>query len=539
MQPSPACLPPTLPIVVQVGFAGSRLLYGPNRLPAETAALHAHQLQGALIERLGALPSLLGLSPQHLLCGVSQVAVGADTLFSRALMALGLPQRVLLPQNSDAFLAAGDPADPDFSAQDRAAARALLASPHVIEVRVASDADDRIEQFEDTNLEILRESDVIVGLVREGALARPGGTRDLMQRAAQAGKPVLMLEVALRDGEPVLSDWSRPDAEARQVHFAAPGMPAELAGLTLPPATSGALPGAADYIDAVRRFASAKTRRHSGLFKRAAIAIIVLHIAATLLAALATKVEPATWVGALLAFELVLLATGLGTHLALHRSAAARSWALTRLLAETLRSMKSVSQTAVSLDYARTLAFPASFQPLLRTAAVLHGLASRRMAATDWAAQRSHYLGERLTGPQGQLRYFDAAWRSAARRHRVAHSGFWLFSVAAFAATAAKLASVAGAMPGPLALLVVTWGGLLAITLPVAAVGFLSWSAAADLEARAATYGEMRAFLTQQVERLRAASSHRDFARAVRDTELGILSENLSWFSRRLFKGVA
>jgi hypothetical protein len=98
---------------------------------------------------------------------------------------------------------------------------------------------------------------------------------------------------------------------------------------------------------------------------------------------------------------------------------------------------------------------------------------------------------------------------------------------------------VAGVLPGPLAPLAVSWGGLLAITLPVAAVGFLSWAAASDLEARAATYADMQGFLTQQVERVREADSPRDFARAVRETERRILGENLGWFSRRLFRGVS
>jgi hypothetical protein len=49
----------------------------------------------------------------------------------------------------------------------------------------------------------------------------------------------------------------------------------------------------------------------------------------------------------------------------------------------------------------------------------------------------------------------------------------------------------------------------------------------------------MQAFLARQVKRLNEANSARDFARAVRETEVGILSENLGWFSRRLFRGVA
>ena len=82
----------------------------------------------------------------------------------------------------------------------------------MIEVRVTSESRDRTKQFENTNAAILRESDIVVCLVREGALARPGGTRDLMQRALRSGKPVRLLEVAMLDGQPVLSPWSTPAA---------------------------------------------------------------------------------------------------------------------------------------------------------------------------------------------------------------------------------------------------------------------------------------------------------------------------------------
>lgn len=536
MHPTPAGAPPTLPLVVQLGFAGSRMLYGARRVDPVSAATFDTAMLEALLARLQELPQTLGLSPHHLLCGVSQLAIGADTLFAQALQRLGLPHRILLPQTVASFLGAGEPAEPDFTAAERAVATALLGGDQIVEVRVASDAEDRHARFEDANMEILRESDLVVCMIREGAQDSPGGTRDLLQRAARAGTPVLLLEVAMREGRPVLSPWRPLEGSPA---FVAPGMPAELVGLSLPPPRARELPTAEDFLEAVRRFASANTRRHSGLFKRAAVAIIVLHIAATLLAALASKVQSSAGVALLLATELILLAAGLTTHQRLHRSAAARSWAVTRLLAEVLRSMKSACLAVVSLDYPRTLAFPRSFEPLLRTVAVLHAVTNRRTHTTDWAAQRASYLHERLVGDSGQLRYFDVASRAAARRHGLAQIGFWVFSGTAFIATAAKLASVAGLMSATPAALVSQWGGLLAITLPVAAVGFLSWSAAADLEARAATYAEMHGFLARQVARIEAATSARDFARAVRETELGILSENLSWFSRRLFKGVS
>jgi hypothetical protein len=537
MQTPPDRLPPTLPLVVHVGFAGSRMLYASTRLPAARAETFDAALLPVLVDRLRELPQQLGLGPHHLLCGVSQLAAGADTLFARALEALALPLRVRLPQAASEFLAAGGSEEPDFTPAERDSVRALLDSPHVIEVRVASKAEDRVERFEDTNLAILRDSDAIVCLLRASAGARAGGTRDLMRRAARAGKTVLLLEVSMVDDQPVLSDWRLPEPGGAPA--APPAMPAELKGLELPAPTAAAWPDVGGYIDAVRQFASAQTRRHSGGFRRAALTIIVLHIVATVLAAVAGGAQAAWWVGALLALELVLLGTGLLTHHALHHSLRVRVWAVTRLLVETLRSMKSVCATGAHLDYPLALGLPAAFSPLLRTVAALHVREQRHRPAADWSAQRAAYLALRLTGAQGQLRYFSDAAHAAARRFRWANGGFWLFSATAIAATGAKLAAVAGVLPAALAAPAASWGGLLAITLPVAAVGFLSWAAASDLHGRATTYAEMQAFLVRQAERLQAADSAREFARLVHETELGILSENLGWFSRQMFRGVA
>jgi hypothetical protein len=536
---APDTVPPTLPIVVQVGFAGSRFLFGPGRLPADVERMLQGEVRDALVGRLAELPAHLGLAPQHVLCGVSQLAIGADTVFTEACRALGLPQRVLLPQPLAAFLAGGDAGDPDFTPAEQDAARALLATAHIAELRVASDAEDRIDRFEDTNLALLNESDVVVCLLRAGALGRPGGTRDLVQRAAQAGKPVLLLEVSVEGGRPQLSPWSMPESARLRALFKPPGMPSEVAGLVWAAPDDGALPDAKVYIDTVRRFASARTQRVSGGFRRAAITIIALHVAATLLATLAGKVAAAGWISALLAIELACLGAGLGIHHRLHRGASVRAWATSRLLAEVLRSMRSVAVTSVPIDYPRRLALPAHFAPLLRTADVLHGLRVRRAEPGDWAAQRARYVEERLTGAQGQLGWFERAATVAGRRWTLAQRLFWVFSAGAFGATAVKLAALQGLLPAALWPAMSSWGGLLAIVLPVVAVGCLSWAAAADLEARAKTYAEMHAFLGRQVDALKNAASARDFARAVRETELGLLGETLGWFSRRMWKGVA
>ena len=532
-------LSPALPLVVQVGFAGSRLLFDAASIAQpEIAALEA-ELGAQLTARLRQLPALLGLSERHFVCGVSQMAIGADTLFSRACVALGWWQRVLLPQWQDAYFAAvDDDGVADFSPAQASLARELLTQPHIIEQRVASTASHRREQFEDVNLAIVAESDVVVCLLRADAPGRPGGTRALIDHAARVGKPVLLIEVSVQDHQLVLSPLGRLEQWPNGAGFKPHKLPPELRDLTPLATKAGEPPPAFAYVEAIQRSASQVTPRHSGLFKRAAIAIIVLHIAATLLALLATKLL-APWVFGLLALEIVLLAIGLRMHRVMHRSSAARVWAVTRLLAETMRSLQSAARTDAGLDYAQALPFPASFAPLLRTAALLHAAQCRDQPGGDWLAQREQYLDQRLIGVRGQSRYFEQAARRAAASLRVAHRLFWLFSSAALLFAAAKLLELLGTFPDPLATVVGQWSGLLAVVLPVAAVGFLSWAAASDLEGRAKTYADMHRFLTMQAERLAQAVAKREFEQLVRETELRILEENLGWFSRRLFSGVS
>lgn len=198
---------------LHIGFAGSRFLYAPQRIDAALAAAFDDELVSALADRLRALPPPLAAAAQRPLCGVSQIAIGADALFARALRSIGARHRVLLPQPLDAFLAARDDSDsgePDFTLDEQSAARSLLARDNVAPVEVVATSNDRTRRFEQTNHAILRESDAVVCLMREGALARSGGTHDLMQHARAAGKPVLLLEVSMRDGRPHLSPWLTP-----------------------------------------------------------------------------------------------------------------------------------------------------------------------------------------------------------------------------------------------------------------------------------------------------------------------------------------
>ena len=98
-----------------------------------------------------------------------------------------------------------------------------------------------------------------------------------------------------------------------------------------------------------------------------------------------------------------------------------------------------------------------------------------------------------------------------------------------------KLATVAGLIhwPAPMAAMLPQALGVLAVVLPVLAVGVLSWAAAQDYEGRIATFSEMRRFLQRQEKALRGLRSRRGLHQRVEETELALLGETAEWYARR------
>ena len=113
---------PGIPLVVQVGFAGSRILFDAAAHPGLDALKFEREIEDHLAAVLEALPETLGLAKKHFLCGISQIAIGADTLFTRACARLGISQRIFLSQHRDAYLAAKcENGTPDFTEAQAAA----------------------------------------------------------------------------------------------------------------------------------------------------------------------------------------------------------------------------------------------------------------------------------------------------------------------------------------------------------------------------------------------------------------------------------
>ncbi|KFI23212.1 hypothetical protein [Nitrosococcus oceani] len=273
-----------LPCVVQIGFAGSRQLFEKPPADPDAERQWRNTVEQYLVKSLGELPRQLKLSSHHFLCGISQIACGADTLFSRACQTLQIPQRLFLPQPAGDYLAAASSSGtPDFTPAQRREAESLLASEHIIQQRVISQSPDRTERFRETNAEILRVSDAIVCLLRDDSQDKAGGTNELLERAKAIGVPALEIRIAVQNSHPVCHHTWHSNSDRP---FRPPAVPEPLdqfsllAGEEKFPATPN---GSSDW----KEFASGWAKKHQQLFRYAAALIITLHILATLCATVA------------------------------------------------------------------------------------------------------------------------------------------------------------------------------------------------------------------------------------------------------------
>jgi hypothetical protein len=539
-----------LPLVVHVGFAGSRFLFDRRDHPKVDADAFERAVQAELVKHLRALPGTLHLTPRHRLCGVSQVAIGADTAFTRACAELGLDQRVLLPESREAYLAAvGTDGTPDFDGRAREAARELLAGAHIIEERVVSQASDRHARFEDTSAAIARISDVVVSVRRHGATPKPGGTLSLLERAELRGHPVLDIVVAVGPGGAprFTSAWRQEKT------FRPPSFTTDLAALgagSAPARPDGAPPSADAYAQTLKRVAGDRARSRQTVFTYAAFIIIVTHVLATIFAVIALVVHGGAAIPLLLGGELLLLGAGFYVHQLLHHAQAAREWALARLVAEIGRSAHAARGVTERLGYLFDLPMPPAVRPLLHALDVLRLREARRPPAGPPAGtpaeRRSTYVAERLDAPRtqgGQIAYY--AWRLEKERRWLA-AARWTFracTLAAIVATLSKLLSKAwwpSWLPHGWHEPSASVFGSLAIVLPVIAVAALSLAASFDLEARVHTYEGMAEFLERQRTLLtRETITEHEFATLALETEGTLLGETATWYSRRAFTSVA
>ena len=521
---------PGLPLVVQLSFAGSRSLFNREQYPNIDQCIFTDKIRAQLKNILEGLPTRLGLLHQQIFfCGISQIAIGADTVFTAVCRDLSIPQRIFLPQHFHEYLSAVGSDGPDFNPEEQTAAQRLLESQHIIQERVVATSSDRHVRFEEVNQELARVADVMVCLVAEGG-GRAGGSDDFIEEGEKRKRPLLEIRVAVGDdNQPTLTQvWHRREA------FLKPQMPEELS--TLQTDLKG-VPALVEYCKPLKTFASTQAGWMRTVFDYSAIIIVGTHFLATLCAVVALQLDN-SWLPWLLLCELLLLFIGFATHTYLHRRKASEKWSMVRLVAEVARSAQQLVGVRAYLSHMFTLPLPQSLRPLLRTLNVLHLRETRRLNADTLEERRNHYIQLRM---EQQIKYYEDHLTSAKRRRRILNMSFVIGSISAMVATLTKLLihvnrfSFSEFQEHRLSSVF----GSLAIVLPVLAVAALSLAASRDLEARVQTFSEMLDFLDGHVQNLRQAKTDHAFATLALEAEARLLGETATWYSRRAFTGIS
>ena len=530
-----------VPMVVQVGIAGSRHLIPEELTDPKKRKEFLDQVGAALTQELGSLRSRLKLREQHFFCALSQAAIGVDALAIEVTEALGWRHRIMLPRLPEEYFSAeSSDGVPDFTDEERSACEPLLNKPHVIEVDVVSTAFDRDDRFTEVNHQMARICDVVIMVVSKGTTGGKGGTRDLEQRVERRQVPHLLLEVegdldsgvGLKTVRDELGGFDPPVAPHELDHANDAGQrlcqndcsAEELRGCLSAVARDTADKLKDGYLSRVRR-------------------VLVAHAAATGLATLAillarygdgaeAKVVKQV-VGWILGIEIVTLALGLWWHLKLHRDHDTAKWAMNRLVEQVVDSAHAMRELPTALRHYFVLPLPRSMRPLLRTLNVLHLEEVKQRPPGDPPVMED-YLRERI---DRQIRYNEKTQRESQGELAWMNRLFIFFSALAIAMTSAKFLKTAGLLSVPSSMKDVFGDscGFLAIWAPVVAAGALSWAIAGDLKGRAAVCGEMLGFLKRYRERNESIKDGPIFHRVALEAEERLLGESATWYARRAF----
>ena len=543
----------SLPCVVQVGFAGPRILF--ENAPSGLKEQYQNEIRVHLVECLDGLSQKLGLNDNHFICGISQVAIGADTLFAEALAGRGDLHRVFLPNSQEEYLGAIGSQGPDFNESQKALSTQLLDSTNVAQVQAIPDSGSRHDRFRQVNAAICGASDFMIFLVENSAKnGLPGGTGEMVKRSSNEGKSYLLISYEETDDRIRFEDkWHLVEEQI------IPSLPVELQHLNLPK-LGETVPSIQEYCEPLKAMASEKSKSQRRFFQYASALVLLTHILATFFATFVLSYpkyasKPNVTVIAVgqdaannpkdnksstfeagyaaklvtkalfLLAELILLCAGWWWHRTLHHSHTARNWATARVVAELARSIKTIQPKHIQLDYLFGLSLPFRFRFLLRTLNVLH-LNSTRSANAEWNQIRDQYLGERV---KDQIKFYQSAIEKDKRRLASLNNLFVFCTILAILATGTKLVLLLAAPQIPLGRLL----GIFAVLLPVLAVGGLSWANALDYQARIETFEEMLRFLRRQKQILPLADTNEEFEKLIQATEAELLGEVANWFSRR------
>ena len=479
-----------IPIFHIVGFTGHRQLADAGGAArAITAALEAlrHEVPGEWI-------------------GLSSIATGSDQLFVQQLLNLRMSWHAILPLPQAEF-------QKDFSPSEWVDVEQWLGrAEHLRTINVNGSREDA---YLDCGLETVDGADVLIALWDGEPAHGKGGTADVVEYARSIGKPVLIL-----DADTLLlrrENWNK--LEPRD------GSLAKLNELPDVLDRHGANPFKAP--DSVYRFqqkCDAAASHGAPQFRRLIVSTVLLHVIATLIAAMALAYEmhnqALPWV------KFLCLAGALSVAVVLRRHAHSHhSWVRCRLAAEFCRSGLATWGLPQAAPLFEGLDLP-GVRGLGRSLHILH---SRSFTAQPVSMDefKRIYLAQRI---QDQMSNYQRQEMRALPLFTRLKIGFWIATILALSCT------LAYALARTIHWAVAEWIQttvfyFLPISLPVVAAAFISLISINDLQRRVARYRELQMMLEDSRKKVSFCQTWNSLERVVLRTEHALMQEVLEWHS--------
>jgi hypothetical protein len=479
-----------IPLFHIVGFTGHRQLAdAAGAARAITAALEAlrQEVPGEWI-------------------GLSSIATGSDQLFVEQLLTLGMSWHAILPLPRAEF-------QKDFSPSEWVdVERWLGRAEHLRTINVNGSRDDA---YLDCGMATVEGADVLIALWDGEPAHGKGGTADVVEYARSIDKPVFVL-----DAETLLlrrEHWDRLEHSD--------GSLAKLNELPNVADGHGANPfKAPDSVYQFQQKCDAAASHGAPQFRRLIVSTVLLHVTATLIAAMALAYEMHNQ---LLPWIKFLCLTGaLGVAVVLRRHAHSHhSWVRCRLAAEFCRSALATWGLPQAAPLFENLDLP-GVRRLGRSLHILHG---RSFTAQPVSMQefKRIYLEQRI---HDQLTYYQRQEMRALPLFTRLKIGFWIATILALSCTLAY--ALARTMHFAVADgIQTTVFYFLPISLPVVAAAFISLISINDLQRRVARFREMQMMLEDSRKKIAFCQTWNSLERVVLRTEHALMQEVLEWHS--------
>ena len=479
-----------LPLFHVVGFSGHRQIGN----------------AGAVAEAVKAALESLRLEAWGEWVATSSVAKGGDQLFAAQAMSLGLSWYAILPMPRAEF-------SRDFTeAEWQAVEGALGKAEHV---RIIPESGSRNDAYLDCGMETVNGSDVLLAVWDGDPVRGKGGTADVVEYARSIGKPLLIIDAATC-------------ATRRENWGAFERSDAGLDNLNRLPDTAGPAGGnpfkAPDAIFNFQRKCDRAASRGAPRFRMLIASTVILHVAATLIAAAALAFG-LSYVGLPWA-KLACLAAALGVAIVLRRHAHSHdSWVRCRLAAEFCRSALATWGLPRAAPLFQELDLP-HVRGLTRSLHILHSRSSAAQPVPMEEFKRI-YIERRI---DDQVAYYLRQEGRALPLFGRLKLGFWIATILALICTAAYAVGYTLHIDVP-EWIRSTFFHFLPIALPVVAASLISLISINDLQRRVARYREMRSMLEGSRRRIAFCRTWNSLEQLVLKTERSLLQEVLEWHS--------